>query len=175
MRHLSIEQNSVHFFKVSFWKILNTVSWCFLQMFILFSYFIVSFFNLGTASKCFNSLPKRFNKKWWNVQQQSRCGLGVSYVSKSAENSEEYPFFWNGWNHLFNQESPSLIFRTEQMTDRQIVKKDMKMAIIIIQILEKIKTRRVNFQYLIWAMDKRIFLNGNWILCEMRERGNLFR
>ena len=54
---------------------------------MLVSFFILIlssfFFNLGSASKRFDNLRKRFNNKRGNVQQQSRSGSGVSDVSKS--------------------------------------------------------------------------------------------
>ena len=52
-------------------------------------------FNVGTASKRFDNLCKRFIEKPQNVQQQSRSGSGVSDVSKYAKDFKEYSF-WNG-------------------------------------------------------------------------------
>ena len=56
----------------------------------------------------------------------------------------------------------------------KVVKVMIIMVLIIIQILEKIKTGSLNFRCLIWTMNKRIFLNRNWISCQTREKKTLF-
>ena len=48
------------------------------------------------------------------MQQQSRSDSGVSDVSKNIKYFKEYNF-WYAWNHLFDHESPSLIFRIEKI------------------------------------------------------------
>ena len=62
---------------------------------IIILFFYSLFFDVGTDSKRFDNLCKRFIKKPQNVQQQSRSGSGVSDVSKYAKDCIEYSF-WNG-------------------------------------------------------------------------------
>ena len=113
MWHYSTEHHSVYLFKVSFLKASKIVFPCFLQMFVLFFISLLLFYVFQCKER-FDNFSKRFNKKRWNVQQQSSSGSGVNEVSKKVKYFKEYSF-WNGWNHLFNQEEPSLIFRTKKI------------------------------------------------------------
>ena len=176
-RHLSIEHRSVYLFKVySYLLVLKSPKNSF-SMFLTGVRFIFLFqyYHLGTALKRLDNLRKKFNEKRRNVQQHSRFGSGANVVSKSAKDFKEYSFL--EWLKSFAQPRKSkcnFLDRTDYLETNGGVKVK-KMTLIIIQILEKIKTGRVNVRCLIWMMNKRTFLNRNQLVCQMREKRNLFR
>ena len=127
----------------------------------MFVLFFVLIYHLETTSKRLDNSRKRLNEKRRKVQQKSRFGSGANVVSKPAKHFKEYSFL--EWLKSFAQPRRSksnFLDRTDDLEASGGIKV-MKMALIIIQILEKIKTGRGNVRCLMWTVNKRTFLNRN--------------